>query len=134
MCSVSAARVGRNKRNTNHNVNDTIAIECVFEEGDLVLPVGHVALDRRSLAMGPDFSSRSSPVGYETESPVTYPPFLVMVSTTASAPGAFMSPITTLALMGMLAEIQSSHRLRYYSPILREGQRYLLSNTARPSY
>ena len=54
MCSVSAARVGRNKRNTNHNVDYTIAIECMFEEGDLVLPVGHVALDRRGLTMGPN--------------------------------------------------------------------------------
>ena len=42
----------------------------MFEEGDLVFPVGHVALDRRGLTMGPDFSSRSYPVSYETESPV----------------------------------------------------------------
>ena len=70
MCSVGAARVGRNKRNTNHNVDNTIAIECVLEEGDLVLPVGHVAFDGRGLTKGPNFSSRSSPVGYETVAPV----------------------------------------------------------------
>ena len=54
MFSWGVARVDWNKRNTNHNVDDTITVEGVFEEGDLVLPVGHVAFDGRGLATRPD--------------------------------------------------------------------------------
>jgi hypothetical protein len=44
-----------------------------------------------------------------------------------------MSPITTLALVGVFDCGTSSHELRYL-PVLREGQSDLLAYTTRPSY
>lgn len=66
---------------------------------------------------------------------ITYPPFLMMSLTTASAPGASMSPITTLELMrvSIVCQWASSHGLRHL-PILRKGQSHLLANTIRTSY
>jgi hypothetical protein len=37
---------------TNHDVYGTIAFKCELEESDLVIPVDHVAFDRRGLPTG----------------------------------------------------------------------------------
>ena len=54
---------------TDHNIDGTIAFECVLEEGDLIIPVGHVAFDGRGLAMGVDSVQLHSPPCESSDDP-----------------------------------------------------------------
>ena len=65
------------------------------------------------------------------QSKMTHPPSLVMVETTACAPGTSKSPITTLALSSIIIHMWR-HELDWYDlPVLRESQGHLLADTVR---
>ena len=65
------------------------------------------------------------------QSKMTHPPSLVMVETTACAPGTSKSPITTLALNNNIIYGWRWELDWYDLPMLREGQGHLLADTVR---
>ena len=65
------------------------------------------------------------------QSKMTHPPSLVMVETTACAPGTSKSPITTLALNSNIIHGWRQELDWYDLPVLRESQGHLLADTVR---